>query len=144
VDDVPKASIFTKNNSLYGFAGIRAAYGFTRFIGVNLTTDLGYGETIQRELDNKWFTILGINADLNFTELIDTPVSLAFGYIYNSYPQNNNMQIFNSNLMNMQLSYIGRTNFVMSLDLSLSRELAGVDRHDIWLQTTMFSMRYLF
>ena len=144
IDDVPNSSLISSNNSLYGLSGIKAAYGFTHFIGLNIIADLGYGETIQRELENTWFTILGINADMNFSEIIKTPLSLSLGYVYSTYPKNNNDVIYNNNIFFAQLNYIGRTNFVLSLDVSFSKEKAGSKNTTIWLNTAMFSMRYLF
>jgi hypothetical protein len=144
INDVPNASIIKSNNSLYGLVGIKAAYGLSQFIGLNLVADLGYGETIQKELENKWFTLLGINADLNFTEIIKTPVSLSLGYLYNSYPQKDSEDMFSNNIILTQLNYIGRTNFILSLDISFSREVVAADESQVWLQSAMFSMRYLF
>ena len=107
-------------------------------------TDLGYGETIQRQLENKIFTTLGFNADLNFSNIIKTPISLSLGYLYSTYPQNNNEVLFNHNEFLFQLNYIGRTNFILSLDLSASKELGSTNENKLWLRTSMFSMRYLF
>jgi hypothetical protein len=106
---VPNARLVISNNVLFGRFGIKAAYGFTQFFGLNILADLGYGETIQREFENKWFTTIGINADMNLEEQIKS-----------------------------------RTNFILSLDLSMSKELAGKNNETLWLKTTEFSMRYLF
>jgi len=144
IDNVPNASITVSNNSLLGLWGGEAAYGFTQFIGVNVLAELGYGETIQRVLENKWFTNFGINADMNFSHIIEAPLSLSMGYFFSSYPQNNNDVLFNTNKLFAQFSYIGRSNFILSLDLSRSREIAGTYEETIWLNTTEFSMRYLF
>jgi len=137
-------SIITFNNSLYGVWGIKAAYGFNHFIGLNLLANLGYGETIQRQLENKWFTILGLNADMNLTKIINAPVSFSLGYLYNSYPKNNNDVVFNNNIVIAQLNYIGRSNIVLSLEFSFSRELAGDDVKTIWLNTQRFKIKYIF
>jgi hypothetical protein len=144
INNMPNPSILISNNSLYGKLGIKAAYGLTQFIGLNVVADLGYGETIQRELQNKWFTILGLNADMNFANVFKTPLSLSVGYYYSNYPQNNNEVIFNRNVLFTQINYIGRTNFILSLDLSINKELGGENNKTLWLNTTEFSMRYLF
>jgi hypothetical protein len=144
LDDVPNSSLITTNNSLYGLTALKAAYGFTHFFGLNMIADLAYGETIQRELENQWFTILGLNADMNFTGIFKTPLSLSVGYLYSSYPKNNEDVTFSNNVILAQISYIGRTNFVLSLDIAFSREFASTDERTIWLNTSMFSMRYLF
>ena len=144
INKVPNASLTKSNNSLYGLLGIKAAYGFSKFFGLNFLADLGYGETIQRELENKWFTTIGINADMNFVGIIKTPLALSIGYLFSNYPKNNDEVIFNRNIILTQISYIGRTNFILSLDLSASRELAGTHEETFWLKTAQFSMRYLF
>jgi len=144
INEVPNSSIIMTNNSLYGLAGVKAAHGFNQFIGLNIVADLGYGEAIHRELENTWFTILGLNADLNFTDLINTPLSVSLGYLYSSYPKTNDDIIFNNNVILSQLNYIGQINFILSLDISFSRELVGNDENIVWLNSSMFSMRYLF
>jgi hypothetical protein len=148
VDDIlsgiPNFSLIRKNNVLFGKVGLNAAYGFNSLIGVNAIVDLGYGETIQRELDNKFFTNIGFNVDLNLSYKIKTPISLSLGYLYSTYPHNNDEVLFNSNVILAQINYIGRTNFVLSLDLTTSREEAGKNNETLWLNTTMFTMRYLF
>jgi hypothetical protein len=144
IDDIPGASIILSNNSLYGLGGVRAAYGVNNLLGFNIVADLGYGETIQRELDNKWFTILGFNADLNFSNYINTPIALSLGYLYSTYPENNEDVIFSNNIIITELSYIGRTNFILGLEFAFSKEQIKSDQSTVWLNTTMFSMRYLF
>ena len=148
VDDIisgsPNARLVTQNNVLFGLLGFKAAYGFTKFFGLNGVVDIGYGETIQRELQNTFFNVVGINADMDFREIIKAPLSLSVGYLHTTYPQNNNDVIFDGNILFTQINYIGRTNFILSLDLSVSRELAGRNNETLWLNTTEFSMRYLF
>lgn len=141
---VQNSSIIKKNNVLSGKAGFNAAYGFNDLFGVNALAEMGYGETIQRELDNQFFNKFGINADLDFSHLIKAPLSLSLGYLYSTYPINNDEVLFNQNILFLQLNYIGRTNFVLSLDLSASKELAGRNMETLWLRASMFSMRYLF
>jgi hypothetical protein len=62
---------------------------------------------------------------MNFAGIIKTSLSLSVGYLYSTYPKNNNDVLFNSNIFIAQLSYIGRTNFILSLNISISKELAG-------------------
>ena len=124
--------------------GIKAAYGFSKFFGLNGVADLGYGETIQRTLDNQFFSVIGINADMNFSTIFKTPLSISVGYLHTTYPQNNQDVIFDGNILFTQVNYIGRTNFILSLDLSVSRELAGANNETLWLNTAEFSMSYLF
>lgn len=144
VDGVRDASLLRSNNSVYGLAGVKAAYGINEFIGLNAVFDLGYGETIQRDLDNEFFTFTGLNVDMNFYKMINTPISLSLGYLHSTYPRSNNSDIFSSNVFIAQVNYIGRTDFVLSLDLLFSRELSDSVNEVIWLNSAMFSMRYLF
>lgn len=144
INNIPGASLTRSNNLLYGLAGLKAAYGINDFLGFNALVNLGYGEAVERELDNKWFTILGINADMNFTNVISAPVSLALGYLHNFYSGDNDDVSILKNLFIAQISYIGRPDFILSLDLSYSKELTDAENNNIWLTTTMLTMRYLF
>jgi hypothetical protein len=148
IDDIiigaPNPRIITNNNVLFGLWGMKAAYGFTKFFGLTGVVDIGYGETIQRELDNQFFSVIGLNADMNFKDIFETPLSISVGYLHTTYPQNNNDVIFDGNVLFTQFNYIGRTNFILSLDLSVSKELAGRKNETLWLNTAEFSMRYLF
>jgi len=144
VDGVDDPSLNRSNNSVFGLAGLKAAYGFNEFIGLNAVFDVGYGETIQRELDNEFFTFSALNVDMNFYKLINTPISLSFGYLHSTYPRSNNSESFSSNVFITQLNYIGRTDFVLSLDMVFSRELSDSINPVVWVSSAMFSMRYLF
>jgi hypothetical protein len=144
IDGIPNASLLTANNSLFGNAGLKAAYGLNQLIGFVASLDIGYGETIQRGLDNTWFTILGVNIDFNFSHLISTPISANIGYLYNTYPQQGDQVVFGNNTFVTELSYIGRTNFILSLTFDYSREKFTASQNELWLSTTRLSMRYLF
>jgi len=123
---------------------LRAAYGFTHFIGLEALANLGYGETIQKSLDNTWFYVLGLNVDMNFTEIFQVPMSISVGYLHSSYPKGNDDIIYQNNVGVVQISYIGRSDIVLSLDLQSSREIYTGDGSTIWLNSLAFTMRYLF
>ncbi len=144
VDGVSNPSLIRSNNSVYGQAGVKAAYGINEFIGINAIFDLAYGETIQRDLDNEFFTNSGLNVDLNFYKMINTPISLSLGFLHSTYPRSNDGDVFNTNVFIAQVNYIGRTDFILSLDLFFSRELSDSVNDVIWLNSAMFSMKYLF
>lgn len=144
IDGVRDPSLLRTNNSVFGLAGLKAAYGFNEFIGLNAVLDLGYGETIQRDLDNEFFTFSALNVDMNFYKLINTPLSLSLGYIHSTYPRSNDGDVFNTNVIIAQVNYIGRTDFVLSLDMVFSRELSDSINPVVWVSSVMFSMRYLF
>jgi hypothetical protein len=143
INQTPDASLVKSNNPLFGTVGIRAAYGVNELLGLNFLSDLGYGEPIQRELGNKVFTVTGINADLNFSSMVKTPVSLSLGYTYSNYPRGNNDITYNSNIAFIQLNYIGRTNFIMGLEFKMSDETVYREKNSYWLNTLLLSMRYL-
>ena len=144
VNQTQGPSLFSSNNILNGTAGLRAAYGFTHFIGLEALANLGYGETVQKSLDNTWFYTLGLNVDMNFTKIFKVPMSISIGYSHSSYPKGNNDIIFENNVGVVQISYIGRSDIVLSMDLSSSREIYTNDGSTIWLNTLAFTMRYLF
>lgn len=144
MDGMEDASLTRSNNSVYGLAGIKAAYGINEFIGLNAVLDIGYGETIQRELNNEFFTFSALNVDLNFYKIINTPLSLSLGYLHSTYPRTNNSESFSSNVFITQLNYIGTTDFVLSLDLFFSRELSNSINPVVWVSSAMFSMRFMF
>ena len=144
VDGVDDPSLTRSNNSVFGLAGVKAAYGFNEFIGLNAVLDLGYGETITRTLDNEFFTVSALNVDMNFYKLINTPLSLSLGYLHSTYPKSNNSDVFSTNVLIAQINYIGRTDFVLSLDMLYSRELSDSINPVVCVTAAMFSMRYLF
>lgn len=136
--------LLNNTNAVFGHVGLRPAYGINRFLGFNAVVDLGYGETIAKGSGNKFFTVLGINADMNFYPLIETPVALLLGYLYSSYPEENPDAVYSTHAVISQISYIGRSDFILSLDLMASRERTKSVEETVWLTTTMFSMKYLF
>lgn len=140
----PNPSLIVTNNALYGVAGLKASYGINYFLGFSGEADIGYGEPIQKGQDNEVYVIVGAEADMNFYRLIKVPISLIVGYLYSSYPRNNSEVFFDSNIFYGQLNHIGRADFILSVKLSLSRELSQVDQSTIWPMTLAFNMRYLF
>ena len=144
VNENSEPSLFSSNNILNGTVGVRAAYGFTRFIGLECLANFGYGETIQKSLDNTWFYILGLNVDMNFTNIFQVPMSISIGYMHSSYPKGNNDILYENNVGVAQISYIGRSDIVLSLDIYSSREIYSTDGSTLWLNSLTFTMRYLF
>ena len=144
INKTSEPTLFSSNNILNGTVGLRAAYGFTHFIGLEALANLGYGETVQKSLDNTWFYILGLNVDMNFTKIFQVPMSISVGYLHSSYPKGNNDIIYQNNIGVAQISYIGRSDIVLSLDLQSSREIYTGDGSTIWLNSLAFTMRYLF
>ena len=144
VDNLSDNPIISNNNSLYGLWGVRAAYGINSLLGFNIIADAGYGEAIQRQSENKWFTVMGFKTDLNFTDYIKIPLSLSLGYLYNSYPDKNEDIIFSNHIFISELNYIGRTNFALGLEFTLNDELISGKEKSVWLNSTRFSMRYFF
>ncbi len=137
-------SLSTRTTPVFGIAGLKGAYGINKFIGFNAFFDIGYGESIQKDTDNKFFTIIGFNADMNFYSVIKTPVSLSVGYILSNYSEHNSEVVFGSNVFVAQISYIGRSDFVLSLDMLASQEESESMQSPVWLNTFVFSMKYLF
>ena len=144
IDENPNLSLFSSNNVLNGTVGLSAAYGFTSFIGLEALANLGYGETIQKSLDNTWFYVLGLNVDMNFTKIFQVPMSISVGYMHSSYPKGESDILFENNIGVVQVSYIGRSDIVLSLDFLSSREIYTIDGSTIWLNSINFNMRYLF
>ena len=144
LNESPRPTLLSSNNVLNGILGLRAAYGLTHFIGLEGLANLGYGETVQKSLDNTWFYVLGLNVDMNFTKIFQVPMSISVGYMHSSYPKGNNDIIFENNVGVVQFSYIGRRDIVLSLDIQSSREIYAYDGSTLWLNSLAFTMRYLF
>lgn len=138
------ASLIIDKYSTSGIANFNAAYGINYFIGLNGEIGFGYGESIQEEQSSEFFMNASIELDMNFTQLINVPISIILGYNFSSYPANSSMLYFDDGIFLGQLSYIGRADFILSLDLKLGRESYGADDEIIWPTALEFSMRYLF
>jgi len=136
------ASLIVDYYSTSAYATLNAAYGFSKLLGLNGDLGMGYGETIQKYQSNEFYMSAGIELDMNFTEYINAPISVILGYRFNSFPENSTMLHFNRNVLFGQICYIGRPDFIISLDFKLSKEDSGDSV--IWPNTMEFSMRYLF
>ena len=71
-------------------------------------------------------------------------MSISVGYMHSSYPKGENDILYENNIGVVQVSYIGRSDIVLSLDFLSSREIYTIDGSTIWLNSINFNMRYLF
>ncbi len=137
-------SLILDRYSTVGIAGLSASYGMNYFLGFSGEFNLGIGESIEREQKNKVFVNVGVEGDMNFTRLIDIPISCNLGYLYSSSPVTKSALYFDRNIFFGQLNYIDRTDFIISLNLSMSREISQGTQNLTWPKTLTFNMRYLF
>ena len=87
---------------------------------------------------------VGIEVDMNLTQLTNVPISVILGYRYSSFPGNRSMLYFDHNIFFGQFSYIGREDFIISLNFTLSRETSDIDENITWPNALELYMRYIF
>lgn len=138
------ASLITDKYSTTGELNVGASYGISSFLGLNGVFGLGYGESIEDKQSNELFVDASIELDMNFTDMINVPLSVILGYKYNSFPSNSSMLYFDDNIFFGQISYIGRDDFIISLNFALSKDTSDYEGDTILPNSFEINIRYLF
>ncbi len=141
VDGVP-ASLVRKTPSARSSAGLRFAWAASPLLGVMARGQGGHGESIDRSRGDVWFYTLTGALDFDLRTKTSLPVGIALGYAYDSFPELSDDIAEGIHSAFIRLSYLGRDDFLLSLDLSTDRVPLTNDRSDLDGATVTISLRY--
>jgi hypothetical protein len=123
---------------------LRYAYAVNRVMVLQLLGSGSYGESVDRRAGNEWSYGLGGMMSFDFSSKTDMPVGLALGYKYSTIPEGANDIIENSQSVLAGISYVGRSDFSIGLDLQLQRApVTGMDEPATFL-SAVISTKYFF
>ncbi len=142
----PENQLVRKRPFLRGGGGLRYAWAASDLIGVNLLGEIAYGESVDRRESNKIYFNAGVSTDIDLRHTrVKIPVGFAVGGGVDSFPSGGDNTI-DRNLMQsfLRISYTGRDDFLLSLDMTWSRFSMRQLDQTVNAAMTTINMKYFF
>jgi hypothetical protein len=143
IDDIPP-TLVNKSPSLRGYGGVRWSWAASPLVGVTARGLFGYAESLDRRSDDKLFGSLGVAVDFDIAGRTSLPFGAAVAYTYDTLPEFATEATKGLQRIGIRLSYVGRQDFLLSLDLSAEEYPQPFGGEDVRVGTTSINMRYYF
>jgi len=141
INDRP-ASLVQKTPSMRSAGGLRFGWAVSRLVGLVGGAWLGYGESLDRSEGDVFFQKYSVAADFDFDRNASLPLGLALGYQYDTYPKVESNDNNGAHGTFLRVSYVGRQDFLFSLDMTWELLPVDGDNSDLKSATITISMRY--
>jgi hypothetical protein len=141
VAEVP-ASLVRKTPTSRVSSGLRFAWAASPLLGVSATAHTGFGESVNRTEGDVWFWRFAAALDFDLRTKTSLPMGLALGHSYDSFPELGSDIAEGVHATFVRISYIGREDFLLSLDVSRDRIPVAGDQPDISGLSMTISLRY--
>ncbi len=141
VDGVP-TSLVRKTPSACSSAGLRYAWAASPLLGVSARAEGGYGESVDRSRGDVWFYTLSGILDFDLRTKTSLPMGIGVGYAFDSFPELTDDIAEGVHAAFLRFSYLGREDFLLSLDISSGRVPLTGDRPDMDGVSVTISLRY--
>jgi len=141
VDGVP-ASLVQNTPSARSSAGLRYAWSVSPLLGALARAEGGYGESIDRSRGDVWFYSLSGSLDFDLRTKTSVPMGIAVGYVFDSFPELSDDIAKGVHSAFLRFSYLGRDDFLLSLDFSSDSIPLTRDRPTLDGATVTISLRY--
>jgi len=117
INNNPYPSLVKKVPATLLGVGIRGAYAFNSMYGIQFQAKGSYGESLQRENTQAYFSG-GIIADVDFKPKKNVPIGLALGYTFTTAPELVMKEGESSNLIMGKIGYTGSEDFELGLQFT--------------------------
>jgi len=137
-------TLVNKAPSVRGFGGARFAWAAGALVGVNLRAVGGYAESIDRRTADDLFLATGASVDFDLKGRTALPLGVAVGYEYDTLPEISQDPGDGSSTWFGRLSYVGRQDFLLSLDYAYQYLPEVANRKAVGWQALSVSLQYFF
>lgn len=137
-----QASLTRKTPSARASIGARFAWSVSPLMGVLANVQTGYGESVERSKDDVWFFKLGTVLDFDLRTQMSAPLGVAVGFSYDTFPELGGDIAQGVNSFFFRFSYLGRSDFLFSVDLSYDRIPLTEGRETLKGNSITINMRY--
>jgi hypothetical protein len=127
-----------------GYGGLRWSWTASPLVGVTARGLFGYAESLDRRSNDKVFGNLGVAVDFDVAGRTDLPLGVAVAYTYDTFPEFASSAGSGLHGFGFRLSYVGRQDFLLSLDLGFEKYPQPLNERAIEGGTMAISMRYYF
>lgn len=142
VDGEP-VDLVRKTPSVRGGGGLRFAWTATDWLGVNLSGETGYGESLDRSKGDRWFVTLAGGASIDLYARTPVPIGFVLGMQTNTFPNQGSDIADRLTRGLFRIAYTGRDDFVIGLDSSFG-SLSRPDEDSVDTGAFQLNLRYYF
>jgi hypothetical protein len=143
VDGIPP-QLTRKTPSLRAGGGLRFGWAVSELFGATAVANLGYGEAIVRTEKDKMYFNLGTTLDFDLGAKTPVPVGLSVGYRFDDFPEGGEDVSTTINSGFLRISYNGRPDFSLGLELSGERVESDQFREPFNTAVATIDFRYYF
>ena len=136
------ATLVKKTPSFRGSLGLRFAWAVSPLLGVSARAATGYGESMERTKEDEMFWRLSTCLDFDLRTKMSAPVGVGIGHTYDTFPEFGGDVAEGIHATFLRFSYLGRDDFLLSLDISHDRIPVAGDQPDLKGATVTISLRY--
>ncbi len=136
------AILVRKTPTMRGGAGLRFAWAASPLLGVTVNGNLGNGESVDRTQSDNLFWGLAGAVDFDLRTKTSLPMSVALGQSYATFPEFGDDVVDGAYVTFVRLSYLGREDFLMSLDVSYEHLPLADDKPALNGATFTINLRY--
>jgi hypothetical protein len=136
------AELVKKTPSTRASAGLRFAWAVSPLVGFTTNVITGFGESIDRSSSDDMFWRLSGAFDFDLRTKLDFPMGVAVGQTYDTFPEFGGDIADGVHATFLRFSYLGREDFLMSLDVSYDRIPLQGNKDDLKGATVTIGLRY--
>ena len=133
-----------KVTSTRGGGGLRFAWAVSDLVGINLLTEVGYGESVDQVNDDEWFYKLAATVDFDLKTKTSVPLGFAVGYRQVSFTEGGEDISGNASEVLLRTAYTGSTDFRISLDMTWGQVPVTALDQTLSVVSTSINLRYYF
>jgi hypothetical protein len=130
--------------STRGGGGLRFAWAVSDLVGVNLLTEVGYGESVDHLNDDEWFYKLAATVDFDLKTKTSVPLGFAVGYRQLSVAEGGQDISGNISEVLLRIAYTGSMDFRISLDMIWGQLPVTAQDQTLNVVSTLINLRYYF
>ena len=143
INNNPYPSLVKKVPAMLLGVGFRGAYAFNPMYGLQFEVTGAYGESLQRENTQAYFSA-GFIADVDFKPKKNVPIGLALGYSFTTAPEIVMKEGESSNLIMGKIGYTGSDDFELGLQFSFYNIKLESVREDPFITKLSFILKFYF
>lgn len=143
IENEPYPSVIKQVPSMSAGLGLRGAYAFNPTWGIQFNMDYYYGESLQREVSQSYFSA-GIIGDVDFNPKRDVPIGLSLGYILSTAPVIVMENGGTANLAIGSIRYSGAEDFELALQFTYYSAYLNSIQDKAFVKKTMLTFKFYF
>ena len=142
--DGEDAELVRNTPSLRAGVGLRYTHAFSPLVGLISFFETGYGESVDRESEDEWFTRFGATVDFDLAAVNWPPIGLAVGYSQDSFPEAGADITDVVRAFLFRIGYTGREDLALGLNFTVSSFPTDQLDKTINASGVIFDIRYFF